>query len=197
MKLFFPFETHAQLFLLSVAIGGLLTFFYDCLKIFRFAIHHQKIFIHLEDALFWISALFCTWQTLLFTNNGELRFFIFFGLFLGMILFHNIISPFFMTISKTIIRFIYACLHLFLEIIFTPFRLLFLIFKRPLLELKKFCDKKLHFILHFYQNYVKIKYIAILKNWKILTNKKYIETTKEQPHDTKKTKQKKKKRNDL
>ena len=132
----------ARLFLLTVLMGGGMGLFYDGLRVFRHALPHKRFWVQAEDGLFWLLAVFLVFGVMLRANGGEIRFFSVFGLFGGMGLYFLTLSPWVIAVSDSIIRVLKYVIGLFFRIIFTPFRLLYLLFRRPLGKIGGFCVKQ-------------------------------------------------------
>ena len=49
-------HAQAQLFLLTVLLGGGMGLFYDGLRVFRHALRHNAFWVQAEDGLFWLLA---------------------------------------------------------------------------------------------------------------------------------------------
>ena len=146
----------ARLFLLTILLGGGMGLFYDALRVFRHAVRHKRLWMQIEDGLFWLLTVFLVFCVLLRANNGEIRFFSLLGLFGGMGLYFLTLSRWVLAVSDRIIAAIRYLLGLFIRIVLTPFRLLYLPFRAPLRKLRGFCGEKRKKLLHLLQIYVKI-----------------------------------------
>ena len=105
-------------------------------------------------------------------NFGEIRFFSIFGFFLGL-------SFYFLTFTKIIIKFSYLIINiityivkLFLEIIMTPFILIYKLFRRPVTKASYMINKKRKNLLHLIKVYAKIKIRKIRQAINFKVNKK-------------------------
>ena len=165
-------EAQGQLFFLAVLLGGSIGLGYDGLRIFRYSLPHTNFLVHLEDAIFWIGSLFFVFQVVLKENRGEIRFFFLLGIFCGMALYFSILSHLLMAISHSLITAVKKCIHLIFEIIFTPFSLVWHIFRKPVLKCHMFCEKKRVKLLQSLQFYVKIKSSTISREWRMVGAKK-------------------------
>ena len=110
-------HAQAQLFLLTVLLGGGMGLFYDGLRVFRHALR-------------------------LHANAGEIRFFTILGLFGGMGLYFLTLSRMVLAVSDKIISAVKYMLGLFGRIVTMPFRLLWLVFCRPARKIGGFCEKQ-------------------------------------------------------
>lgn len=150
-------HTQAQLFLLTVLIGGGMGVFYDVLRIFRHALPHKVFWIQLEDGIFWLLAVFSVFGMMLRASGGEIRFFVILGLFGGMGLYMLVLSPWVISASNRIIALLRYLINLFFRIILTPFRLIWLPLRRPVLKFRMFCGNKRKKLLHSLKVCVRIK----------------------------------------
>ena len=93
----------------------------------------------------------------------------FFG---GMGLYFLTLSRIVLAVSNTVLRAVRQLVHLFLQILFTPFYLLYLPFRRPLFKIRTFCGKQRKKCLHSLRVYVKMKQTRIKRDRKLLRQKK-------------------------
>ena len=96
-------HAQAQLFLLTVLLGGGMGLFYDGLRVFRHALRHNAFWVQAEDGLFWLLAVFLVFCVMLHANAGEIRFFTILGLFGGMGLYFLTLSRMVLAVSDKII----------------------------------------------------------------------------------------------
>ncbi len=162
----------ARLFLCITLAGALIAAVYDGLRIFRKMIPHNMLLIQLEDALYWLGMAFLLFFMLLQQNHGEIRFFVIIGAFLGMILYFLTLSPIINRISDKIVAIINKIIITFITILLTPFRLVFMLIRKPVKKTDTFIRKKMKKVLQFCKRYVKIKKRNIRRNVKILFHKK-------------------------
>ena len=160
-------HAQARLFLLTILLGGGMGLVYDGLRVFRHGLPHKPFWVQLEDGLFWVAAVFLVFGVMLHASSGEIRFFSIFGLFGGMGLYFLTLSPFVMAASDRILRLIKYMILLFFRIVFTPIRLVFLPFRKPLQKIRGFCAKQRKKLLHSLKLYVKMKLHHLRIGWKI------------------------------
>lgn len=142
MEMIVSLEHQAAVFLLSVLMGAGLGLGYDCIRLFRRTVPHSRLWVQAEDALFWTAAVFFVFRVLLEAADGELRFFVFLGLFGGMGLYFLLASAFVLRAGIFVIELLLRAGMVFLEIVFTPFRLFLRLFRRPLGKAQTFCEKQ-------------------------------------------------------
>ena len=161
-------HAQAQLFLLTVLMGSGMGLLYDALRVFRHAISHKGFWIQLEDGLFWFLAVFLVFGVMLRASGGEIRFFSILGLFGGMGLYWLTLSRLVIAVSDRIIALVKYIVGLFLRIVATPFRLLWLLFRRPLGKIGGFCEKQRKKLLQSCKVCVKMKLHHLLRrDWKM------------------------------
>lgn len=164
-------QSQGELFLLTVLMGAIMGLAYDCLRVFRRVIAHKRFWIQMEDGIFWVAAVFFAFGIMLKMNNGEIRFFILFGIFGGMGLYFLTISHLVIAVSDRVIYVVKKIILLFFTIIFTPFRLVYLLIRSPLLEIRSFCDRKKKKVLHTCRFYVKMRYNRLSRDWRVVWRK--------------------------
>ncbi|WP_304508412.1 spore cortex biosynthesis protein YabQ [Anaerotignum sp.] len=179
-------QGQAQLFLLTVLLGGGLGVVYDCLRIFRHIIPHKRLWVQMEDGLFWLCAVFFAFAVMLGANDGEIRFFAILGMFGGMGIYFLTLSRLVIAISDKVIYVMKKILFLLFTIIMTPFRLVYFVIRRPLVKAGFFCGKLKRKVLHSCGFYAKIKLNAIRRDWHIAVRKKQKSGDKPNGQKTKK-----------
>lgn len=165
-------NNQAWLFITTILAGVVIGFLYDIIRISRKVIKHNHLFITVEDGVYWICVVFLIFFLMMHKNYGEIRFFSIFGSFMGMLFYFLTISPLVNLISNTVIAILKYSILLLLRIIFTPIRLILLLFRKPVKKANNFCQKKVRKLLHFGKVYVKINKNRVVRNAKILLKKK-------------------------
>lgn len=74
-------------FIASILCGAALAMCYDFIRIFRRIVKHGAIIMAIEDIIFWILAAFIMFGVILFTNNGDVRWYAVAGMFMGMLIY--------------------------------------------------------------------------------------------------------------
>ena len=95
--------------------GALITLVYDCLRIFRRVMVHGNFWIGIEDFVFWIWTTFWMFSVLYRENDGSLRMYTILLMVAGMLVYHYVISEFFVKVMAGI-------LNGFLRILFLPLK---------------------------------------------------------------------------
>ena len=150
-------SVQAKLFLTTILCGVLTGFFYDIIRIFRMLAKHKKIFIALEDGIYWLVVSLIVFFVMLVESFGEIRIFSIFGVFLGMFFYFLTISSLSLRFAQIIINITKKIFLLFLEIILTPFRLILMIFSVPAKKVGHLFKKVHKKVLHSYRICAKIK----------------------------------------
>lgn len=162
----------ARLFLLMLLLGGGMGLAYDGLRIFRHTLPHSRLWIQIEDGIFWLLTIFLVFCAMLRANGGELRFFLLLGFFGGMGLYFLLLSRPVLAVSDRLLAAVCYLVRLFFRILFTPFLLLFLPFRKPLRSLGAICVQKRKKLLHLVKLYVKIIKNRLRRDCKILWQRK-------------------------
>lgn len=165
-------QGQAQLFLLSVLLGGILGLVYDCLRVFRHIIPHKRLWVQLEDGVYWLCSVIFAFVVILGANAGEIRFFMILGMFGGMGVYFLSLSHLVIAVSDKVIYIVKKVLYLFFTIIMTPFRLVYLVIRTPMRKAGFFCGKFKKKVLHSCNFYAKIKLNTLQRDWKIAVRKK-------------------------
>ncbi len=150
-------NNQAFLFLIFIINGILVGFLFDIFRVLRKSFKTSDIITYIEDILFWIVAGVLTLYFIFNYNNGEIRFFIFLGIILGISIYILTISKYFMKITVGIISIIKQIVK---KIIIYPLKFILNIVKkllfRPIsfiiINIRKiFTKNKINF-LHYFKN---------------------------------------------
>ena len=90
----------AATFLVTVATGFALGIFYDVFRIIRRILRVKFIGTAIFDFLFWVVCVVALFLVLLVVNFAEIRFFVFLGMFLGLVLHFVTLSQIFMALAN-------------------------------------------------------------------------------------------------
>lgn len=86
--------------------GIFLMFLYDFLEVFRCKVHHGKLWLFLEDWLFWLLAAVFVFQMIFTLNHGIIRSFFILSFIGGMWLYRVIVKRKFVCGVLAVISFI-------------------------------------------------------------------------------------------
>lgn len=133
--------TEMYFWLVCVVTGILMTFAYDCLILLRHIFRHSRLWVDIEDVIYWIISFFASFVVLYYENDGIIRFVAVLGAAVGMLIYRFTVGRFFVKTG----------LWIYDNIIVRLFRLL----KRIKLGLHKriLCVNRI--ITKFFRRYVK------------------------------------------
>ena len=89
----------AYIFLIFVINGFLIGILFDIFRILRKSFKTKDIITYIEDILFWILTGLLLLYSIFTFSNGELRLYMFLGVFIGCILYMILISQYFIKIN--------------------------------------------------------------------------------------------------
>lgn len=150
-------DRQAEIFLLSLFYGVCAAFLYDIVKTLRLIVPHAKIAEYAEDCIYWLFCAFALFSLMLKNNSGEIRIFSIGAFFAAIIIYNLTLGKIILSLSEKAVYFLKKIINFFLEAIFTPFKLLWAVLKKPVIFAGKKVRKKLSSVLHLIEKYVKIK----------------------------------------
>lgn len=99
-----PIYSQAINFLYTVIGGVAIAFVYDIFRILRKAVRTGSLVTYVQDLLFWLIVSVIMFLTIFYSNDGELRAYLFIGACIGVILYALLLSRIVMASSLFIIR---------------------------------------------------------------------------------------------
>ena len=129
----------ANLFLIFVINGVLIGVLFDIFRILRKSFKTLDIITTIEDILFWIITGIIILYSIFVFNNGEIRFFMFIGIFLGVGLYMLLLSNYIIKASVAIITIIKRIVGFIFKIIIFPIQSIYKIIKNILKKPILFC----------------------------------------------------------
>lgn len=163
--------TNQAFIFLSSIIGGMIVgFVFDIFRILRRVVKTTNFITHLEDILFWLLVSIIIFTLVFVTNDGELRWYEFLGVILGVIFYNLLFSHFVIKVSVSVINFIKKIIALIIKIVLFPLVIIYKIFKRPCKALGRFMKKLFKNVMRVIKAIVK-KIVSSIKNVKILLKK--------------------------
>ena len=137
----------AYLFLIFTINGIFIGLLFDFFRILRRSFKTPDIITYLEDILFWILTGFILLYSIFTFSNGEVRFYMFLGVFIGCLLYMLLLSN---KIIKVNVKFILAIKKVILKILSIlafPFKIFFKFIKNIIIRTKntKFLKNKKEF----------------------------------------------------
>lgn len=114
-------ETQWATLLWMFASGGIMGIAFDSYRVVSGQLRFPRWSVHALDLLYWVASALFVFRTLYRSNQGELRFYVFLGLFLGIwiyFLFLSVITERFvlmlMRIANKIYRFFVRVIEIFI-----------------------------------------------------------------------------------
>ena len=120
----------AYLFLIFTINGIIIGLLFDIFRILRRSFKTSDIVTYVQDLLFWVLTGFILLYSIFTFSDGEVRFYMFLGVFLGCMIYMIIFSKYFININVKIIKVIKKIV----SIIFTPIKLLIKFVKKILIR---------------------------------------------------------------
>lgn len=117
-------NSQAYIFLCSIIGGVAIALVYDIFRILRKAVKTGVIVTYIEDLLFWILVAVVMFATVYYSNEGELRSYIFLGTFLGVLLYALLFSKAIMNSSLFIVRIAKGIAKFLWTVLSFPFRII-------------------------------------------------------------------------
>ena len=151
-------------FLYFIATGIILSIIFDIFRILRRTFKTSDIITNIEDVLFGIFTGITILFSIFFFNNGQLRFYIFIGIAIGIVFYMLFISKYFIKINMTIINFIKEIFSLLFKPIKIFYKFLKNLFFRPfsfiIINIRKFSKKNVVKIKKIFKTKIKHKKIT-------------------------------------
>lgn len=113
-------------FICFICTGIVLSIIFDIFRILRKTFKTSDIVTNIEDVIFGVITGIIILFSIFIFNNGELRFYIFIGISIGIVVYMISISKYFIKINVQIITFMKKIVILFTK----PFKFLFKIAKK-------------------------------------------------------------------
>jgi spore cortex biosynthesis protein YabQ len=97
-------NSQAVIFLYTVIGGAAVALVYDLFRILRKAVRTGSLMTYVQDLLFWLIVSVIMFLTIFYSNDGELRAYLFIGACIGVILYALLLSRIVIASSLFIIR---------------------------------------------------------------------------------------------
>lgn len=123
-----------QIFIIFVIVGIIISFLFDIFRIFRKVYKFSNMLIYMQDILFWLLTGIIILQAIFKFNSGDIRIFLFLGIFVGVFIYISLFSIYVIKIGSFI-----------LKLINTLIRKLINVFKAPICKI-------LNFMIKYYRN---------------------------------------------
>ena len=122
--------TQEQVFIFFFIIGVIIGIFFDMFKVLRKAFKTSDLFTFIEDCIFLLGSSILIILGILKLNSGEIRFFLFLGIFFGIL-----------SYSLTISNLCVIILYTFVEVCKKIFKFPLYCFKKLILSIKSASKK--------------------------------------------------------
>ncbi len=141
------------IFLIYIASGMVIGIFFDMFRVLRKSMKTSNLITYIEDTIFWIIVgLFLIWE--IFTiSYGELRSYIFIGLFIGFVIYMLSVSKYFIKINVKIMTYVKKIILKILNILKNIYNFLLKIFK-PVFH---FIENKVKLNINFFKQFKRNK----------------------------------------
>lgn len=120
----------ANLFLIFTINGIVIGILFDIFRILRKSFKTSDIVTYMQDILFWILTGFILLYSIFTFSNGEVRFYMFLGVFLGCLIYMILFSKYFININVKIIK----TIKKIISIILMPIKLLIKFIKKLIIR---------------------------------------------------------------
>lgn len=114
----------ADIFLIFVAGGMIAAFIYDLFRIKRRVVHTCDFLVHLEDLSYWILIAVLFFICVYFSNDGEIRGYMFIGAIIGAVFYALTFSRIVMKILVAALNFTVAIIKAIIRILKYPINIL-------------------------------------------------------------------------
>ena len=131
----------AYLFLIFVINGVIIDILFDFFRILRKSFKTPDFVTYIEDVIFWILTGLLTLYSIFVFNNGEIRFFMFLGIFIGVALYMLLCSTYIIKFSVFIINKTKKIILKIFNIIAYPIKLIYRILKKVFINVKNMTQK--------------------------------------------------------
>lgn len=129
----------AYLFLIFTVNGIIIGLLFDFFRILRKTIKTKDIVTYIEDFIFWFLTGAIILYSIFTFNNGEVRFYMFLAILMGVITYLLFVSKYVIEINVTIITFLKKAIKKIFYIVSIPFVFIFKMIKKVLMKPVLFC----------------------------------------------------------
>ncbi|MBQ9298354.1 MAG: spore cortex biosynthesis protein YabQ [Clostridia bacterium] len=126
--------SQAQVFFIFIVNGILISFIFDIFRILRKSFKTPDIITYIEDIVYWIITCIILAYSIYKFNNGQIRVYIFIGIFIGAMLYILTISKYIIKINVKIISFLKAIIIKIIYYIIYPAKQLLKISRKLILK---------------------------------------------------------------
>lgn len=120
----------AYLFLVFTINGIIIGLLFDIFRILRRSFKTSDIITYLQDILFWILTGLILLYSIFTFSNGEIRFYMLLGVFLGCLIYMLMFSKYFININVKVILVLKKVIGKILSIIIFPIKIIIKFIKK-------------------------------------------------------------------
>lgn len=128
----------AYLFLIFTINGIIIGMLFDIFRILRRSFKTSDIVTYIQDVLFWILTGFILLYSVFTFSNGEIRLYMFLGVFLGCLLYMLICSKYFIKINVKIVVTLKVIIQKIISILIVPIKMIIKIINKIFFKPIKF-----------------------------------------------------------
>jgi len=136
-------SAQSYIFLCTIVGGMAIALVYDIFRLFRKAVKTGSLITYIQDLLFWLIVALIMFLTIYYSNDGELRAYLFIGAFIGVILYALLFSRIIMGSSLFIIKTMAKVIKALIFIISYPVRLILQFMMVPARKLARIVRKSI------------------------------------------------------
>ncbi|SKA95437.1 spore cortex biosynthesis protein YabQ [Caloramator quimbayensis] len=136
-----PINIQIFYFLYTALAGIIIGIMFDVYRILRGFNNPNKFITAISDLLFWILAAIVVFIFFFHTNNGELRYYTFVGIIIGIFLYFKLFSRGILKTLRFIIYYFIKFIRILVILIFYPIKLIGYGLKLMKYEIKKYIVK--------------------------------------------------------
>ena len=122
----------AYLFLIFAVNGIAIGLLFDLFRILRKSFKTNDFFTYIEDIIFWILTGIILLYSIFTFNNGEIRLFMFLGLFIGILMYMLMISSYVIKINVYIINLLKKIIGFIIHIFAIPFQYIYKLLRKTI-----------------------------------------------------------------
>lgn len=123
-------DIYTQLnYFLSTFLAGLIVgVLIDIYRIFRLTTSPNKIMASISDVLFWILEALVVFVFLIYTNNGDIRYYTFIGIAVGILIYFKLLTKTIRYMLMRIIMFTSKIFSIIKNVLLLPFKLIVILY---------------------------------------------------------------------
>lgn len=109
-----------QIFIIFVIVGIIISFLFDIFRIFRKVYKFSNMLIYMQDILFWLLTGIIILQAIFKFNSGDIRIFLFLGIFVGVFIYISLFSIYVIKIGSFILKLINRLIRKLINVFEVP-----------------------------------------------------------------------------